>query len=251
MGFKKKRHQGNIRSLFYLSVYICMLFIYGCLADLANIHDTDKPAENRGLETIPFYPKNSVAFDTNNAFRIQRQKEELEFEKKIEEKIEKKIKEKAIELDVPDPWLPPPHINLSKLPPAIRRFPKDGYGYPDWQAAARKGLIAPKGFIPSKDSKDDVEAFEEDFQKDIIFEINDDLMANVRFSHSGHSYWFRCDNCHPAIFIDKKGANPATMYDLWNGRYCGRCHGKVAFPMKGFKNCQRCHSVKKKTLGIK
>ncbi len=49
--------------------------------------------------------------------------------------------------------------------------------------------------------------------------------------------------CHPALFIDKLGANQMKMLDLSRGQFCGHCHGKVSFP---FADCLRCH---KKSAG--
>lgn len=86
---------------------------------------------------------------------------------------------------------------------------------------------------------------------DILFEINDRLMFNVVFPHKIHSFWLSCSICHPKIFIAKKGANQFSMYDIWNGEYCGRCHGKVAYQPKGYENCQRCHMSRKKTMGVR
>jgi c(7)-type cytochrome triheme protein len=36
----------------------------------------------------------------------------------------------------------------------------------------------------------------------------------------------------------KRGANPISMVKIVNGEFCGRCHGRVAFPIS---NCARCH----------
>ena len=61
-------------------------------------------------------------------------------------------------------------------------------------------------------------------------------MADVVFPHSVHSYWLSCDNCHPAIFNRKSWG--LTMDKILHGEYCGRCHDKVAFPIR---ECYRCH----------
>ncbi len=34
-----------------------------------------------------------------------------------------------------------------------------------------------------------------------------------------------------------------TMRGIVKGKWCGRCHNKVAFPLS---NCTRCHTVPKK-----
>jgi len=90
---------------------------------------------------------------------------------------------------------------------------------------------------------------EEEFNEDIIFVINDSMMPDVMFPHRIHNYWFSCKVCHSGIFKPKKGANDFQMKDNWDGNYCGRCHGKVAYAPKGFENCIRCHSVKSQKAG--
>jgi c(7)-type cytochrome triheme protein len=37
-----------------------------------------------------------------------------------------------------------------------------------------------------------------------------------------------------------------TMVGIAEGKWCGRCHGKVAFPLT---DCQRCHVKPKKSAG--
>lgn len=65
-------------------------------------------------------------------------------------------------------------------------------------------------------------------------------MPEITFSHKKHTLWGGCESCHPDIFIGvKKGTNSYSMVDLFSGRYCGVCHGKVAFPTN---DCQRCHT---------
>jgi c(7)-type cytochrome triheme protein len=59
----------------------------------------------------------------------------------------------------------------------------------------------------------------------------------------------RCKNCHPKIFLPQKGGNPVTMSGVMQGKYCGVCHGKVAFPPS--KNCGRCHSVARDSVGLR
>lgn len=65
-------------------------------------------------------------------------------------------------------------------------------------------------------------------------------MPEIIFSHKKHTLWGGCESCHPDIFIGvKKGTSNYSMVDLFSGRYCGVCHGKVAFPTS---DCQRCHT---------
>ncbi len=65
-------------------------------------------------------------------------------------------------------------------------------------------------------------------------------MPVVRFPHKAHTMWLDCSNCHEQYFISKVGANPINMLKILEGKYCGRCHGAVAFPLT---ECKRCHSV--------
>jgi len=67
-------------------------------------------------------------------------------------------------------------------------------------------------------------------------------MPDVVYSHKQHTEWLDCANCHPAIFIPQKGANPISMASIMMGQQCGVCHGKVAFPIS---ECRRCHSRSK------
>jgi len=118
---------------------------------------------------------------------------------------------------------------------AMQGFPRDNAGIIDWEQAIRKDFIEPRADIDGVTKN-------ETYDLDIIF-TNTGAMPNVRFPHSSHTLWLACSNCHPDIFIQKKGANKFTMSDILQGRYCGVCHGKVSFPPT--LNCVRCHSVKK------
>ena len=116
---------------------------------------------------------------------------------------------------------------------AMAAFPRDSAGIVDWVKVLDQGLIDPRKSVDGTG-----EMFAVDF--DIIFK-NTASMPNVRFPHRAHTEWLTCANCHPAIFIPQKGANPISMNEIIQGKYCGVCHGKVAFPPT--MNCGRCHSV--------
>jgi len=116
---------------------------------------------------------------------------------------------------------------------AMSTFPRDSAGIIDWVKVLDEGLIDPRKSVDGTG-----EMFAVDF--DIIFK-NTASMPNVRFPHRQHTEWLTCANCHPAIFIPQKGANPVSMSEIIQGKYCGVCHGKVAFPPT--MNCGRCHSV--------
>jgi len=117
---------------------------------------------------------------------------------------------------------------------AMGDFPRDSAGLTDWVQALKKGHIAPRS---------DVEGIGPDLNPidlDIIF-ADTGTMPKVLFPHRQHTEWLACKNCHPAIFVKKKGANDIKMTDVLTGKFCGVCHGKIAFAPT--KNCMRCHSV--------
>jgi len=127
---------------------------------------------------------------------------------------------------------PEPELTWASYEELAAALPSDAIGDPDWMAAARMGVIRPR-------AGPDPEA--EEFPE-LPFDIV--LKApvpgfDVTFPHAAHTYWLRCDSCHPAIFRMKAGSNPITMAKVLQGEYCGRCHGKVAF--KPETSCARCH----------
>jgi c(7)-type cytochrome triheme protein len=102
----------------------------------------------------------------------------------------------------------------------------------DWMGAARQGLVRPRPGIDPKTP--DLPPM----PLDVLLDPGIPSMEVV-FPHEAHTYWLRCDNCHPAIFQMRAGADPITMASIFAGEYCGRCHGKVAFPPA--TGCPRCH----------
>ena len=110
-------------------------------------------------------------------------------------------------------------------------MPKDSIGGADWVKALAEGIIKPRGSIKGEEKPAAV------MDLDIVLIARG--MPNVRFSHFVHTSWLSCTNCHPGIFQMKRGGNPITMAKIFAGEFCGRCHGKVSFPLT---NCMRCHS---------
>ena len=113
----------------------------------------------------------------------------------------------------------------------LKDFPVDQVGNVDWVKALTEKKITPWGSLDGKK------------REMPPFPLNVDIpavgaMPDVVFPHGPHTMWLQCGNCHPGIFIMKKGANPISMVKIVNGQYCGRCHGRVAFPLA---NCERCH----------
>lgn len=112
-------------------------------------------------------------------------------------------------------------------------LPKDAMGNLDFAKAARKGLIR-----PAPGPTDATEEF-----PILVYDVHiDPGIPNfeVIFPHETHTYWLRCDSCHPSIFQMKAGSTAMSMGQIFEGEFCGRCHGKVAFsPALG---CPRCHT---------
>jgi len=106
----------------------------------------------------------------------------------------------------------------------------------DWVKSLNNGKIEPR--------YDRLDATKKPFVMDlnIVREVKGS-MPNVVYPHKQHTQWLDCSNCHPDIFIPKKGANQISMAAILMGEKCGVCHGKVAFPVS---DCRKCHSQKKK-----
>jgi c(7)-type cytochrome triheme protein len=122
---------------------------------------------------------------------------------------------------------------------ALDVMPKDTSGEVNWTAAVTMGIIDPASSI-------DLDIIDEPpFDLNIFIEAKVPLMANVLFPHSIHTYWLKCSNCHPGIFLPQVGANDMKMSEIFEGKWCGRCHGKVAFTFWPRANCARCHIIPK------
>ena len=115
---------------------------------------------------------------------------------------------------------------------AMSSFPYDRRGGIDWVKALELGIIEPRADLQGE--KDIMS-----MDLDIMFK-DTGTMPWVKFPHKAHTKWLYCSNCHPAIFIPKKGANNPSMDGILAGEHCGRCHDKVAFALW---ICERCHSV--------
>lgn len=119
---------------------------------------------------------------------------------------------------------------------SMKAFPIDRRGSINWVKAMADGSINPR---MSREGGGDMSIMDMD-----ILMKRTGQMPWVRFPHLAHTRWLDCSNCHPAIFIPQKGGNPGLGMDaIIAGKYCGRCHDKVAFPLW---TCERCHSIKHK-----
>lgn len=115
------------------------------------------------------------------------------------------------------------------------RFPKEGLrNRIDWEKAEEKKIIEPADFLEGSSFKKNKMKPQEDFS----LKSRASWMTDIIFSHKKHAMWNGCEVCHPEIFPIKKEGIRFSMLDISDGRYCGACHDKVAFPLK---DCERCH----------
>jgi c(7)-type cytochrome triheme protein len=114
------------------------------------------------------------------------------------------------------------------------KFPKDVYGI-DWEKTENLGIIRPADFVEGVS----VRKAEMKGRADFGMKPKYSFVHPVGFSHEKHTVWNGCELCHPEIFpTAKKETVQYSMFLNVEGRYCGACHGKVAFPLN---NCQKCH----------
>lgn len=118
----------------------------------------------------------------------------------------------------------------------VRGYPSSRFGNKvDWLKAEESGLIKLKDHLEGISIK----------HKPLHNPANEQIKAAVKgmpdilFSHEKHSVWNGCELCHPEIFGVKKGSTVYTMQDNFDGKFCGACHGKVAFSNL---DCQLCHT---------
>lgn len=123
---------------------------------------------------------------------------------------------------------------LQNYDAAVAGIPKDPLGFPDWMRALKEGAIKPRSTLSGKDVSAD------ELNLDIVMK-NTKEMPWVKFPHLSHTMWLTCSNCHPYPFAARSGATKIKMADIFQGKYCGMCHDRVAFIT--FFSCMRCHSV--------
>ena len=115
---------------------------------------------------------------------------------------------------------------------AMAGFPRDRRGEVDWVLTLDEALIEPRADLLGQSEMQVLDM-------DILMKRTQ-LMPWVLFSHSKHTAWLDCTNCHSALFEPKAGGNDITMNAVLAGEFCGVCHGKVSFSLFV---CERCHSV--------
>ncbi|VAW39013.1 hypothetical protein MNBD_DELTA02-217 [hydrothermal vent metagenome] len=115
-------------------------------------------------------------------------------------------------------------------------LPRDKEGFIDWTRAMREGLLQPLAAISAKRGE---QMQTVRYDEDVVLRPSKTFMPDVIFPHSAHNDWLNCGNCHDGIFKMKKKASGISMKRIWKGEFCGRCHDKVAFPLR---HCFRCHA---------
>lgn len=117
------------------------------------------------------------------------------------------------------------------------KLPKERFGNGiDWEKAEAESLLKLIDFIEGVSIKRQSLKIQNDFA------LNPKVkeMPDIIFSHMKHTVWNGCEVCHPEIFVGvKKGTTRYSMVEIFEGKYCGACHGKVSFPLI---DCQRCHT---------
>lgn len=123
-------------------------------------------------------------------------------------------------------------IGLGWHPADLEGFPKDRFGLVDWVATLDDGLIQPRSSIAANTAEG------VPFDMNVLMPSKTGMIAGAHFPHKIHTTWLGCESCHIKIFMPLAGSNDLTMSTIVEGKACGVCHGKVAFPLN---DCARCH----------
>lgn len=128
-----------------------------------------------------------------------------------------------------------PPIEEVRTPDSVKSLlPRDHAGNIDWMEALRTGVIKPRSTAPGDSSPPIEPTFR--FGYDFYFPGPSEAF-DAFFPHSAHTEWASCEHCHSRIFRYRDTS--IQMADVLQGRYCGECHGAVAFPVT--TGCERCH----------
>ena len=119
---------------------------------------------------------------------------------------------------------------------AVALLPRDHAGNIDWMEALRTEVIKPRSAAPGRVPVDRPGSFR--FGFDFFFPGPNETF-DAYFPHSAHTEWLDCRQCHSRIF--KYRGTEIKMADVFAGKFCGECHGKVAFPV--LTACERCHTT--------
>ncbi len=141
---------------------------------------------------------------------------------------------------------PTPFVPLNGILNAdsmVKRLPRDHAGNVDWTAALRTGVIRPSAALAGGDS---TQTGLLRFNFDFFIPPSADTTVVTWFPHTGHTEWLSCNSCHLRIFPYRRPVK-MSMDDLSDGKFCGECHGPVAFPIE--TGCERCHPKEEMTAG--
>lgn len=126
--------------------------------------------------------------------------------------------------------LPPPPIEaILSWEQAQAELPGHAMGGVDWNEALEQDIIRPRHGTDSNAAQ--APSFDLDF-----YIKGPSKAMDAWFPHSAHTQWLSCENCHGSIYRYRQ--QELKMADLYAGKSCGACHGKVAFPVT---QCKRCH----------
>jgi len=118
----------------------------------------------------------------------------------------------------------------------VKDFPRSRFGNKvDWLKAEELGMVKLIDYIEGLSIKRKPLMIKNDFE----IKASEQGMPGIIFSHKRHTVWNGCELCHPEIFSIKRGSSSYAMQDIFDGKFCGECHGKVAFPNH---DCQLCHT---------
>jgi len=119
----------------------------------------------------------------------------------------------------------------------MEKMPKETFGNGiNWEKAEDAGLLKLVDSLDGVSLKKNTMKIQGDFS----LKSKVEGMPDIIFSHEKHTVWSGCELCHPDIFVGiKKGASKYSMIELFDGKYCGVCHDRVAFPQT---DCKRCHA---------
>jgi len=106
----------------------------------------------------------------------------------------------------------------------------------DWIAAEINGSVTIKDTLPK------ISSTKSNFvtnNRDEPREPTLPGLPDIIFSHSKHVKWNGCGMCHPQPFALVNGKTKMSMQEITEKKFCGSCHGTVAFPLN---DCSLCHS---------
>lgn len=122
-------------------------------------------------------------------------------------------------------------------------LPRDHAGNVDWTAALRSGVVRPAASLSGVDSATTRLLR---FTFDFFLPPGEDTTVTTWFPHTGHTEWMACSSCHVQLFPYRRPVK-LSMDALSEGKYCGACHGPVAFPIE--TGCERCHPKEEMAAG--